>query len=74
VASEIWAKTGASPSEVYGFQYLYDLAGNRLKARINGANTYYFYDRSLSMLNWRNIFLASVSFYPGFVGMRNASM
>ena len=46
LAMEVWAKTGATPSEVYGYRYSYDLTGNRTKARINGANTYYFYDQA----------------------------
>ena len=44
--SEIWAKSGATPSEVYGYRYAYDLAGNRIRATINTANTYYFYDQT----------------------------
>ncbi len=43
--SEIWAKTGATPSEVYGYRYAYDVAGNRTKLRANASNTYYFYDK-----------------------------
>jgi RHS repeat-associated protein len=46
IVAEIWAKTGASPSEVYGYRYAYDLAGNRTKVRANGSNTYYFYDKA----------------------------
>jgi RHS repeat-associated protein len=41
---ELWARTGPAPTEVYGFRYTYDLSGNRLKASINGSDTYYFYD------------------------------
>jgi YD repeat-containing protein len=44
LASEIWAKTGATPSEVYGYRYAYDLGGNRTISRINASDTYYFYD------------------------------
>jgi RHS repeat-associated protein len=44
LASELWAKTGATPSEVYGYRYEYDGASNRTKARINGSDAYYFYD------------------------------
>ncbi len=44
--SEIWAKTGTTPSEVYGYRYAYDLAGNRTKAKVNAVNTYYFYDQA----------------------------
>ena len=46
LTKEVWAKTGATPSEVYGYRYAYDLAGNRLKALINGAATYYLYDKA----------------------------
>jgi YD repeat-containing protein len=46
LASEVWAKTGATPSEVYGYRYAYDLAGNRLKQKVNGSDTYYFYDKA----------------------------
>jgi RHS repeat-associated protein len=41
--AEIW-KAGAS--EVYGYRYAYDLSGNRTKAKINGSDTYYFYDQA----------------------------
>jgi RHS repeat-associated protein len=41
---ELWTTTGPSPIEVYGFRYAYDLSGNRLKASVNGSDTYYFYD------------------------------
>jgi RHS repeat-associated protein len=44
--TEIWAKTGASPSEVYGYRYAYDLTGNRTKGRANGSDTYYLYDQA----------------------------
>lgn len=46
ILSELWAKTGATPSEVYGYRYAYDVAGNRIKAKVNGSDTYYFYDTS----------------------------
>ena len=46
LASEIWAKSGATPSEVYGYRYAYDVAGNRTRALANGSATYYFYDAS----------------------------
>jgi YD repeat-containing protein len=42
LVKEIWSKSG-SP-EVYGFRYAYNAAGNRTKARTNGADTYYYYD------------------------------
>jgi RHS repeat-associated protein len=64
LASEIWAKTGSTPSEVYGYRYAYDLAGNRLKARINGANTYYFYDKANQLtVKGTNAKYASPTYY-----------
>ena len=44
--SELWAKTGSTPSEVYGYRYAYDLSGNRTKALINGSASYYYYDQA----------------------------
>lgn len=44
LTAEIWAQTGPSPSEVYGYRYAYDVAGNRTKARRNGVDVYYAYD------------------------------
>lgn len=46
LTSEIWALTGANPPEVYGYRYAYDVAGNRIRARKNGVDTYYFYDQA----------------------------
>jgi len=47
LVAETWLKgTGNKTAEVYGYRYAYDLAGNRTKARINGADTYYFYDQA----------------------------
>jgi RHS repeat-associated protein len=43
LSSEVWT-TGST--EVYGYRYAYDLAGNRTIARANGSNTYYFYDKA----------------------------
>jgi RHS repeat-associated protein len=64
LASEIWAKTGSTPSEVYGYRYAYDLAGNRLKARINGANTYYFYDQANQLkVTGTNAIFATPTYY-----------
>ena len=64
LASEIWAKTGATPSEVYGFRYAYDVAGNRLKAKINGADTYYFYDKANQLtVKGTNAKFASPTYY-----------
>jgi YD repeat-containing protein len=64
IASELWAKTGATPSEVYGYRYAYDLAGNRLKQRVNGADTYYFYDQANQLtVKGTNSAFASPTYY-----------
>jgi len=42
LVAEIWSKSGTP--EVYAYRYDYDVAGNRTRARMNGADTYYFYD------------------------------
>lgn len=44
LVAEIWSKSGTP--EVYAYRYEYDLAGNRTKARMNGSDTYYFYDQA----------------------------
>jgi len=59
---EIWSKSGTP--EVYGFRYAYDGAGNRIRARINGQNTYYFYDRTNQLtVKGTNALFASPTYY-----------
>ena len=64
LTSEVWALTGASPSEVYGYRYAYDLAGNRIRARMNGEDTYYSYDAANQLtVRGTNAAFASPTYY-----------
>lgn len=64
LTSEIWTTMSATPVEVYGFRYAYDVAGNRTKSRVNGTDTYYFYDQANQLkVKGTNAVYATPSYY-----------
>lgn len=60
--AEIWSKSGTP--EVYAYRYDYDLGGNRVRARINEIDTYYFYDGANQLtVKGTNAVYASPSYF-----------